>query len=252
MKKILFTFFLSVAAAGVMAQDQASADTTYWEKKGVAGINLSQTSLSNWSAGGDGSIAFDLYRNYSLDYKKDKQLWTNRLELAYGLNNTSSQGTRKTNDKIYFASNYGYKISEHWYASALLNFTTQFDKGYKYASSVTEEDVVISRFMAPGYLSFGLGFTWTPKSWLTVNLSPATWRGTFVLDDALSDAGAFGVDPGKKILNEFGGNIVAEAKLNSTENMAFHSRLSLFSNYLKKPQNIVGNWDNQNLSLIQI
>ena len=66
-------------AAGVTAQEKA--DTTYWTLEGVAGINLSQVSLSNWAAGGDGSMAFDLMFNYSADYKRDRHLWQNRLEL---------------------------------------------------------------------------------------------------------------------------------------------------------------------------
>lgn len=66
--------------------------------------------------------------------------------------------------------------------------------------------------MAPGYLSVGLGLTYTPTAWLTVIVSPATYRATFVCNDRLSDAGAFGVKSGHRILNEFGANIRAEAK----------------------------------------
>ena len=61
--------------------------------------------------------------------------------------------------------------------------------------------------MAPGYLSVGLGLTYTPTAWLTVIVSPATYRATFVCNDRLSDAGAFGVKSGRRVLNEFGANI---------------------------------------------
>ncbi|MDL2319587.1 DUF3078 domain-containing protein [Alistipes sp. OttesenSCG-928-B03] len=238
MKKIILLFAASFIAFGAAAQQR---DTT-WTFGGLAGINMSQVSLSNWSAGGEGSIAFDVNFNYNIDYKHDKQLWTNRIELAYGLNNTKTNGTRKTNDKIYLASTYGYKIAPKWYASAFMTFNTQFDEGYDY--SVSNENY-ISKFMAPGYLSAGLGFTWTPKTWFTATFSPATWRGTFVLDDKLSDAGAFGVDPGKKILNEVGANVLAELKLPIMTNIDLYSRLNLYSNYLDNPQNVDVKWDIQ-------
>ena len=240
MKKITL-FILALGMATALAA-QEKADTTYWTKQGVAGLNMSQVSLSNWSAGGDASIAGDINFAYSLDYKKARHLWQNRLELAYGLNRTDTDGTRKTNDKIYFNSLYGYEIAKNWYISAFVNFQTQFDKGYNYSVSTTD---FISRFMSPGYLSAGPGITWTPKPWFTATFSPATWRGTFVLSDYLSDKGAFGVDPGKHLLSEFGGDLKLEAKYEFLPNMTVYSRLEFFSNYLDKPQNVDIRWDTQ-------
>ena len=233
-------FAALLLAAGVTAQEKA--DTTYWTLEGVAGINLSQVSLSNWAAGGDGSMAFDLMFNYSADYKRDRHLWQNRLELSYGLNNTSSNGTRKTNDKIYLSSTYGYRVAKNLYLSGLLTFNTQFANGYDYSG---DEPVFMSQFMAPGYLSVGAGLTWTPKKWFTATLAPATWRGTFVTDTRLSDAGAFGVDPGRRLLSEFGGNLRLEASYEFLPNMTVYSRLDLFSDYLRKPENVDVRWDVQ-------
>lgn len=240
MKKTLL-LIISIATSAVLYAQQPDT-VKYWTRTGNASLNMSQVSLTNWAAGGDASVAFDIGLGYSLDYKKNKSLWQNRLELAYGLSNTSSNGTRKTNDKIYLSSTYGYQISKTWYASAMTTFNTQFDNGYNYA--VSSEDI-ISRFMAPGYLTAGLGFVWTPKKWFKASLSPSSWRGTFVMDGALSDAGAFGVDLGKNLLSEFGANAVLEATYEFLPNMKVLSRLTLFSNYLEKPQNVDVNWDTQ-------
>ena len=244
-KKTMKKFVISLLALGMVGalRAQEKTDTTYWTKQGVAGINMSQVSLSNWSAGGDASIAGDVNFAYSLNYKKDKTLWQNRLELAYGLNRTDANGTRKTNDKIYLNSMYGYKIAENWYVTAFVNFQTQFDKGYKYNGDNTR--TLLSQFMAPGYLSAGPGITWTPKPWFTATFSPATWRGTFVMSDNLSDQGAFGVNPGKHLRSEFGGDLKLEAKYEFLENMTVYSRLELFSNYLDQPQNVDVRWDTQ-------
>ena len=241
MKKIVFLCIVLFTTASVSAQEPA--DTTYWTHQRIGGINMSQVSLNNWAAGGDASIAGDINFSYALDYKKDKLLWQNRLELAYGLNKTDANGTRKTNDKIYLNSMFGYRLAEHWYATITVNFQTQFDKGYKYHDDNTK--TLLSRFMSPGYLSVGPGITWTPKPWFTATLSPATWRGTFVMSDFLSDQGAFGVDPGKHLLSEFGANLKLEANYEFLPNMTVYSRLELFSNYLEKPQNVDVRWDTQ-------
>ena len=195
-----------------------------------------------WSAGGDNSVAFDLQGTYQANYKKGKHIWNNRLELAYGLNKTGEDGMRKANDKIYMNTNYGYSIAKNWYASAFTTFQTQFSPGYDYS---VNKDVAISEFMSPAYLTTGLGFTYDPGKIFTVVLSPASWRGTFVLNDRLSDEGAFGVDPGKHLLSSFGANLKGEVKYEFLKNMTVYSRLDLYSDYLHKPQNIDVNWEVQ-------
>lgn len=213
-----------------------------WTTEGYAGIKLSQVSFSNWATGGNNALSFDLQGTYQADYKKEKHLWKNRIELGYGLNNTKGEGTKKTSDKIYLNTNYGYEIHKNLYVSALANFLTQFAKGYDYSVS---RDVFVSKFIAPAYLMTGVGLTWTPKKYFTAVLTPATWRGTFVSDKRLSDEGAFGVKPGKKLLSEFGANLKLEYNYEFMKNMTVYSRLDLYSDYLRKPQNIDVNWEIQ-------
>ena len=225
----------------VPAYAQPGTDTT-WKRGGNIGINLSQVSLSQWAAGGDNAVGFNLHFNYFANYKKAKHLWNNRLELDYGLNKTKSDGTKKTNDKIYLSSTYGYEIAKNWYASGLMTFQTQFAKGYDYN---IDPDVFISRFMSPGYLTTGLGLTWNPKNWITATFSAISWRGTFVSSKILSDEGSFGVDPGEHLFSEMGGNLKVEVKYEFLKNMTIYSRVDLFSNYLEDPQNVDVRWDVQ-------
>lgn len=230
------------ALAKIAAERSDSTTLSPWTHNGSAGLNVSQATFSNWSPGGDPSIALNASFTYVIDYLAKKNLWTNRLELAYGINNTSSNGTRKTNDKIYLSSNYGYLIAKKLYIGATATFNTQFSKGYDYSVSTTD---YISNFMAPGYLSIGAGLTYTLKPWLTLIFSPATYRATFVYDRKLSDLGSFGVAPGKHLLNEFGLRIRAELNTTLWKKLSVYSRLELYSNYLHNPQNIDVSWDVQ-------
>jgi hypothetical protein len=77
---------------------------------------------------------------------------------------------------------------------------------------------------------------------------PATGKITFVNNQKLSDAGAFGVTPGKKSLSEFGGYLRAiytknDFKNELLKNVTFTSKVDLFTDYAHKPQNIVVNWE---------
>lgn len=240
--KVLFTLFL-VACAGFFlpAQAQPGMDTT-WKRGGALSINLNQVSLSNWAAGGENAVGFNLQFSYFANYKKERHLWNNRLEMDYGLNKTKTDGTKKTNDKLYLTSIYGYELTKNLYLSGLLTFQTQFAKGYDYS---THPRTYISRFMSPGYLLVGGGLTWTPKTWFLATFTPATWRGTFVNSDILSNEGQFGVTPGKHLFSEFGANLRMEAKYEFLKNMTIFSRLSFYSNYLKDPQNVDIEWDVQ-------
>ena len=240
--KTLFITLLCMGAGTLSAQTADSTQTSPWTKEGFAGLKLTQVSLTNWAAGGDNSVAFDLQGTYQINYKKGKHLWNNRIELAYGLNKTRGDGLKKTSDKIYLNSNYGYEIYKNLYASAILNFQSQFTRGYDYAIS---RDISVSEFMSPGYLMTGLGVTWIPNKYFTAVFSPVAWRGTFVLNKRLSDEGAFGVKPGKNLLSELGANLKLEGKYEFLKNMTVYSRLDLYSDYLRKPQNVDVNWEVQ-------
>lgn len=241
-RKGLFVL-LWIVAAGIISPviAQPGSDTT-WKRGGATSINLNQVSLSNWAAGGENAVGFNLQFSYFANYKKERHLWNNRLEMDYGLNKTKSDGVKKTNDKLYLSSIYGYELRKNLYLSGLLNFQTQFAKGFDYS---TDPRTYISRFMSPGYLLVGGGLTWTPKKWFTATFTPATWRGTFVSSKILSDEGQFGVTPGKHLFSEFGANLLLEAKYEFLKNMTIFSRLNLYSNYLKDPQNIDVNWEVQ-------
>lgn len=240
MKTFLITAVcLCACLTSVRAEETAKKDSC-WTLAGVAGLNLTQVSLSNWSAGGEDAIGFDAHFAYSADYKKKKHLWQNRLELAYGLNRTETDGSKKTNDKIYYSSTYGYELTKSLYFSGMVNFNSQFAKGYDYKA---EPRILISRFMSPGYLMGGLGLTWNPKKYFTATFSAISWRGTFVTSDTLSAQGAFGVKPGKHLFSEMGGNLKLEVNYEFLKNMTVYSRADFFSNYLEDPQNIDIRWD---------
>lgn len=240
MKRLTIILSLVGISLGLYAQE---AQDTLWKFNGVTSLNFSQLSLTNWAAGGENSVAGNAIVNLSANYKNPatKVSWNNDLIMGYGLLKQGESPVRKSDDKIDFASKFGYRASKKWNYSGLLSFRTQFDVGYDKPGEDTRQK--ISNFMAPGYLNLSLGMDYQPNDEFTILLSPVTGKMTFVLDDDLSAAGSFGVDPGEQIRGEFGGFVkIAYAKAFSNV-ITMKTKIDLFSNYLENPQYVDVNFD---------
>jgi hypothetical protein len=224
------------------------ADTTQgWKKGGVLSLNLAQTSLTNWTAGGQNSFAVNGLFSVFANYKRNKTVWVNSLDLGYGLLKQGGIGYRKTDDKFDFLSKYGYEAFKNVYYSALINFKTQMAPGWRY-DDAAKTKTRISDLFAPAYLLVALGLDYKPSDHFSAFIAPLTGKLTIVNDKQLSDAGAFGVTPGKKSLSEFGGYLRAiytknDFKVDFLKNVTFTTKIDLFSNYIKNPQNVVVNWE---------
>jgi len=230
MKKI-FTCLAAIFASGtLLAQEPAKQDTA-WKVGGNFGFNFTQAAYSNWNAGGVNSIAGNTLGSFFAAYDDGGDWsWINNLDLAYGLNYQDSV-FNKTDDRIELNSRVDRKIGSKWSLSGLLNFRTQFTNGY--AEPGQEGDSLrISAFMAPGYLTTGIGFTYKPNKKFSAFISPITSKMTFVQVQRLADAGAFGVDPGSNFRQEVGGYANLTYNTPLVENVTMQSRLGLFSNYL--------------------
>lgn len=232
---------------------QTADSTDGWKKGGVINLGFTQTSLINWAAGGQNSMAINGLLSVYAHYKKGPNLWENYFDVGYG---TIKQGKNapwwKTDDKVDFTSKYGRKaFSESWYYAGLLNFKTQMAPGYNYPN----DSVIISDLLAPAYLLVALGLDYHPSDNFTLFIAPVTSKTTIVNHQGLADAGSFGVEPavydtngniiseGANIRYEFGGYLRMFYKREIMKNINFQTKLDLFCNYLNNPQNIDVNWE---------
>ena len=235
---LFFTFIFFIAGIFQVSAKRVPGSDTCWTRRGDVGLNLTQASFSNWSAGGENTIGFVVNLNYSADMKKGKHLWQNRFETSYGFNKTESDGHKKTSDKIYLSSNYGYNVGKAWYISAMANVQTQYTDGFNYSMKPKDR---ISAFLAPAHVTAGLGAKWNPKPFFTATLSAASWRGVIVREEELRES--YGIDIDKNIRNEFGGDLTFEYNQYVMKNINLFSRLQFFSDYLNNPENVDLSWD---------
>lgn len=225
-----------------------------WRTKKEVGLYLNQVSFTNWNAGGTNSISGIITGKASAKYKQEKWFWNSNFNMRYGLNRQEDQGVRKTDDVIEVISNFGLEKdpTSNWFYSARFSFNTQFANGFNYP----DRETPISRFLAPGYMFFGLGMEYGRHiERLSFYASPFTLKTTFVLDSDLANRGAFGVDPaiydlegnilreGRKVRQELGILLTNQFEEEVFENIKVNSLLRLYTDYINSFGNIDIEWE---------
>ncbi len=236
MKKALLTLLTLFISTGLFAQN---ADSVTRTKTGNWGLSFANVGLSNWAAGGENSVAIGTIFNVTSIRESPNSIWKNQFDFALGGAKVGEQDFRKTDDAIIFLNQYSKKINNNW-AWGLSNvFRTQLLEGVNFATDTQDR---ISAFMAPGYLSINLGIEYKSGDVFSISFAPVAGKFTFVLDDALSAAGAFGVDPGSKTRAELGTNLLTTLNAKLAENISLQSSLNFFTAY-DSFGNVDTNWE---------
>jgi hypothetical protein len=234
--------------------DSMVVDTSYWHRGTTLAVNLSQTSLTNWNAGGQNAIAYNVLSTSFINYEKGKLAYSNSLTMSFGQANLASKGWRKTDDRLYYVSKLSHEKSKKFRYTVYLDFLTQFADGKNYVQSTLNpgEDsaVLVSKFMSRGYSILALGVEATPVDGLFIFFSPLTMKTTIVGYQPFANAGAFGVRPeyidkntgkrvaGSNFLFEPGAMMDVIYKKDIKKNISLQTKLSLFWAYVRKNYNI--------------
>ncbi len=224
MKKLFITISAALISMGAYAQDaqQVAADAAQavndapaaetkapkpsnWTNSLKTNINVGQTGLFNWAAGGDNTVSVAAFVDGNANWKKGDMFWNNRLQLDYGFLYASSKPIlQKSTDRIYLESKWGYKTEKmkNFYFSANFDFKSQFTSGWDYNTPEILVDSegnkltgaplrqawrdargLKSGFLAPAYTNLALGLDYTPTKWLSLNFAPLT-GGYVIVKDA--------------------------------------------------------------------
>lgn len=227
--------FLVAPLAAFCQEPSTQPDTLVWRKKLNFAVNLNQASFSsNWKAGGINAFGFNSLFNYKASYKKDRNTWDNDIDLAYGFVNNSGMGSRKTIDRIYLDTKYGYALSDIWSVFTSLNFLSQFANGYNYTDDGQKE--LISAPFAPAFITAALGLEYHPVEYFKVRIAPFAPRITIVNDPGrfTQTVGPepYGVTPPESIRYEWlAFQLLAEFDKQIYENVNLKWRYVGFANY---------------------
>lgn len=257
MKRFYLFLVMMIAASVLFAQntelegnlkkpkeEKEKADSVDgWKYGGVTTMTFSQTSLTNWAAGGDNSVSLTGLVNLYANYKMKKSRWDNTLDIGYGTMKQGNENAKfeKSEDRIDFASKYGQEAFKDWYYAGMLNFKTQLTATKEYPDADSLPVITTSNFMAPAYLLTAIGMDYKPNDNFTVFIAPITSKFTFVSDTSLSTK--FGLEAGETSRSEIGGYLRSMYKVNIFENVTLTTKLDLFSNYSENPDRIDVNWE---------
>jgi len=238
MKRLFVLVATLTAFVSLSAQEEAQSP---WKHNGMAGVNASQTSFTNWSAGGENSLSGNIYFNGALNYVKEGTSWTNDLDANFGLINTESQDWRKNVDNLHLASKYGRTINKKgvFYYAALLDFKTQFAPGYDYGATPKRK---VSDFMTPAYLNISVGIDYKPNEHVSAYFSPVAGKMTYVSDTLFSTS--YGVAREKHFRWELGTTFKAGVSYAFLDNkLTLKSNADFFTPYNDTFGNVDINWD---------
>ncbi len=212
-------------------QEQASkigTDTTKpfgWTHSVVTGLNLTQISFKDWAAGGENALSYTLNLAGASTDEEASTYWANGYKMAFGQTRLGDQGLRKTDDEIYFESLLIYKYGLYINPYVAATIRTQFAKGYVYDNAGNE--VAVSKFFDPGYMTQSIGVAYRPAPELTTRLGIGI-REVFASDFAAiytDDATTASIE--KSRVNG-GAESVTDLGWTFAENMRFTSKLEIF------------------------
>ncbi|TYB79525.1 DUF3078 domain-containing protein [Bizionia myxarmorum] len=251
---ILLSQLVNAQPDSLYFKPAANPNLPVWTNKNTAGLDINEVAFVNWNSGGSNSISGLIGVNSSLRYEYLNFIWDSNLLARYGLNKQEDQEFRKTDDLLEMSSSVGFRKNKrtNWYYSARFSFKTQFANGYNYPNTSNE----ISKFMAPGYLFLGGGVEYGKNiDKFSTYFSPLTLKTTFVFDEALSDSGAFGVEPaqynvngdvirsGERVREELGILLTSAFEMELFENIGIRNLMSFYTDYINDFGNVDVDWE---------
>ena len=217
-----------------------------WKQKANAMIQFSQNYVSdNWHQGGSGNMAVLGILTGQLNYNNKKNVqWENNSEWRAGFMNvddTTALRMFNTNDDILkINSKFGLKASGNWFYSSNMEFSTQFFMNYK---AVNSEDLK-TKFLTPVRMTLGVGMDYKYKDILSLMIAPVAYKFVYANDTTKINQNSFGVETGKKALNQIGSSLTAQFNYSPFRELQVSSKFKFYTNYEKVEVDweIVGNF----------
>ncbi len=242
----IYTHFISVTAlllavSSVYAQTEPApppdtggpeteeAAASNWERSLRASLTGTQASYRNWSQGGTDNLAILGTTAYTSEYSKDRYGYRLDINLRYGQTRIGDGDFIKSDDRIRIRNQASRKFRDERLSAIFnVNFESQFDKGYENPiPDEGEERILISRFLAPAYITEVLGLSYKPVENFRMEGGLAM-KQTIVSDTDLSPR--FGLSEGDSFRNEAGFSLLIGYERRIMENIYYSGYVETFTN----------------------
>jgi len=263
----VLTFLLLVStnsSAQRLADDQrvreiitlVDKDSVTWLYGAGIGLDMRSLLLINPRVGaGQSQIGFGFIFGGLAKYSKDKLTWNNTTSIqlaAQKLGLGSKTPWVKNMDIFRINSKLSYEFESDKFSNAV-DFTLQSILLPAYSGNYlrprAEDDKLIGTLFSPATVNFSPGIEYTPNENYNFLLSPAAFKGIFILNQEVANLNVFNTEP---ILDQMGdtlrfsrtdlrfGTFLRASYKDAffEDNFKASTSLDLFSNYLRNPQNI--------------
>jgi len=233
--------FLKKPQGALQEMSMLEPEPKYWEFQMANILGLNQTYLSNWSKGGESTLAttIDVTGKATYNNKDAGTQWISLARMKFGTIWTKDKGNRINSDDLELDSKYNLNAWGKIGFSASFYMKTQIAKGFNYPN----DSVAVSKFLNPGTITVGLGAEYKPMEKTTINIAPLSYKTTFVLDTANIDQKRHGVAANQISKRELGLQLVLYNEIKPYKDLTMINKVRFFSNYLYKPQNVDVDWE---------
>jgi hypothetical protein len=233
---VLTLVLLGTAFPRAMAQqDTASAPKYGWVHSLVGSLTATQVAFTDWTQGGENSLAWALGGDGKSTNEQEQTIWTNSYKLGFGQTRLGDQGIRKTDDRIDLETMLTYKLGGKVNPYAAATMKTQFAKGYKYDTQGAS--TAVSQFFDPAFMTQTVGMVYQPITELKTRF------GVGLREIITSNFPGYADDPAtlevEKTSVRGGLESVTEFAWKLDENVGFSSKLEMFSAFKKLDEVIV-------------
>jgi hypothetical protein len=203
-----------------------------WRTEANLSLQLTQNyATENWHQGAANAFSMLWSAKAFANYKKNNISWENNAEWRIGVSTVSEDTLRKmntTDDIFLIYSKLGYQVHDKWYVALFTDFRTNLFPNYKKNSTRLN-----TTFLTPIRYTVGIGVDYKPLEGLSVNLSPATYKLVYanLADATRVDVAEYGIEEGKKMLNEIGSSLRVEWKWKPLREIELETRFYFFTNY---------------------
>ncbi len=237
MKSLLLSVCVLIIGADIAVATNDSTAVNPWSLGWIGTLNGSQATYRNWSQGGVNTVAVTGGTRFTAKYTQDRFVLDHSTSLKYGRARLNGNVGRKTDDEIRIRNQASRKFNNpHFSFIGQLNFDTQFYEGYDRSYSN-----IISKFMAPAYITETVGLAYTPDKTVQVNAG-LSLKQTIVADTLLSPR--YGLKDGSTFRNEGGVSFGVRVSKQVMTNVSYSGSADTFTNLLRPVSSTVFKMNN--------
>ena len=215
---------------------------TPWRKEATIIAQMTQNYVSpNWYQGGVSSFAVLSIMKGQIGYYGERFTWENTGEWRAG-GSTAKEDTLRyvacTDDLFRLYSKANYKAVNKLYYSFSAEFETRFFRTYK-----TNTTTLKSAPFSPVRLNLALGIDYKPIEGMSISFSPLAYKMIHVADTVNMNKADYGIEAGKKTLNDVGSSIRFEYVWKPVREVVLETKLYMYTNYKKVEVDLEVNCD---------